>query len=604
MCGIVGILGRSNVTGHLIDALSRLEYRGYDSAGIAVGNNGRITICKAAGKLQNLKAMLSTNAPIGTLGIGHTRWATHGAASEINAHPHTVGTVTLVHNGIIENHAELRAELEVTGLALQSETDTEVAAAYLNQLLKSSRTLDDAFRQLLDKLIGSFALAVIFEGYPDLMFVARQGSPLAIGYGAIGKNSKPEIFVGSDALTLAPFTDQVSYLEDGDWAVIGPDTVEIFDNAGARVERKMITVSPNEFAIDKGPWPHFMRKEIEEQPESLARLLGTLVKPASGTLKPILKEIDFAEADRLILLACGTAHYACHLASYWLEEIARIPVEIDLASEYRYRNRPLSGREIVIVVSQSGETADTLSALIDISGKVTARLAVVNAPHSSIAREADSILNIEAGPEIGVASTKAFTGQLAALMAIALKAAQDRNVIADERRKNLIHELMTVPRIVRETLQTAPRIAEISRQLAKAKDIYFLGRATNYPLALEAALKMKEISYIHAEAYAAGELKHGPIALIEEGTPVVVFDNLGEIKEKTASNVAEVAARGAHILRVGPSGDCDMRIPTAGLVPMSFAYAVVAQLLAYFVSVERGTDVDQPRNLAKSVTVE
>lgn len=489
-------------------------------------------------------------------------------------------------------------------MVLQSQTDTEVVAAWLNHLLACNRTLDDAFRQLLGKLVGSYALAVIFEGYADLMFVARQGSPLAVGYGAMAEDGRAEMFVGSDALALAPFTDQVSYLEDGDWAAIGHDRVEIFDRYGCAVTREVLTVSSADYAVDKGPWPHSMRKEIEEQPESLTRLIGTLIDPTTGHLKPLLADLDFAQADRIVLLACGTAHYACHVASYWLEEIARIPVETDLASEHRYRNRPLSGREIVIVVSQSGETADTLSALTALAGKVAARIAIVNAPNSSIAREADAILDIHAGPEIVVASTKAFTGQLAAFLTVAVKAAQDRGCITEERHKEIVEELLSVPRVVRETLQTAPAITAIGSKLASATDMYFLGRGTHYPLALEAALKMKEISYIHAEAYAAGELKHGPIALIETGTPVVVFDSSGELGEKTASNVAVVVARGAEVVRVGASQDCTLRIPEVGPNATSFAYAVVAQLLAYFVSVEKGTDVDQPRNLAKSVTVE
>lgn len=604
MCGIIGILGRTDVSGRIVEGLARLEYRGYVSAGIAVANGGRFDVCRAVGKLENLRVTLAVDAPQGRLGIGHTRWATHGAVSDTNAHPHKAGAVTLVHNGIIENHAAIREELAALGVVLQSQTDTEVAAAWLNHLLACNRTLDDAFRQLLGKLVGSYALAVIFEGYSDLMFVARQGSPLAIGYGDMAEDGRAEMFVGSDALALAPFTDQVSYLEDGDWAAIGPDRVEIFDRDGCAVTREVITVASADYAVDKGPWPHFMRKEIEEQPESLTRLIGTQIDPTTGHLKPLLADLDIAQADRIVLVACGTAHYACHVASYWLEEIARIPVEIDLASEYRYRNRPLSGREIVIVVSQSGETADTLSALTTLAGKAAVRIAIVNAPHSSIAREADAILDIHAGPEIGVASTKAFTGQLAALLTAAVKAAQDRGCITEERHKEIVEELLSVPRVVRETLQTVPAIAAIASKLATAKDIYFLGRGTHYPLALEAALKMKEISYIHAEAYAAGELKHGPIALIETGAPVVVLESIGTLGEKTASNVEEVAARGAEIIRVGASQDCTLRTPECGTMATVFACAVVAQLLAYFVAVEKGTDVDQPRNLAKSVTVE
>src|SRR6056297_3110559 len=446
MCGIIGIVGKDSVTARLVDGLQRLEYRGYDSAGIAVAHGGGVDVRRAVGKLDNLTSALETDAPDGWVGIGHTRWATHGGATEANAHPHKAGLVTLVHNGIIENHAALRAELEDLGITLRSETDTEVAAAWRNRFLGISRTLDAAFEKLLGKLVGSYAIAVVFEGYPDLIFVARQGSPLAIGYGAASDDGSCEMFVGSDALALAPFTDQVSYLEDGDWAAIRPDHVEIFDRHGAAVVREVLTIDLDDVLVDKGPWPHYMRKEIEEQPESLGRLLGTLVDPGANALKPLLEEIDFAAADRIVLLGCGTAHYACHLTSYWIEDIARIPVEIDLDSEYRYRNRPLTGREIVIAVSQSGETADTLSALTALSGRVAARLAVVNVPTSSIAREADAILELQAGPEIGVASTKAFTGQLMALMAVALKAGRDRGVLTQERLGALVTELASVPR--------------------------------------------------------------------------------------------------------------------------------------------------------------
>jgi glucosamine--fructose-6-phosphate aminotransferase (isomerizing) len=587
-----------------MDGLQRLEYRGYDSAGLAVATAQGVDVHRAVGKLANLKLALGAEAPRGRVGIGHTRWATHGGATQLNAHPHKAGLVTLVHNGIIENHAALRAELDDLGVHLSSETDTEVVSAWLNRLVGRSKTLDDAFQKLLGKLVGSYALAVVFEGYPELIFVARQGSPLAIGYGPPGADGATEIFVGSDALALAPFTTQVSYLEDGDWAAIQADRVEIYDRRGAGVTRDVRTIPAQDCVVDKGPWPHYMRKEIEEQPESLGRLLGSLVDPSAGVMKPILEQIDFAQADRIVLLACGTAHYACHLASYWIEDIARLPVEIDLASEYRYRNRPLMGREIVIAVSQSGETADTLSALTALAGQVAARVAVVNVPTSSIAREADAILDIQAGPEIGVASTKAFTGQLMALMGLALKAGRDRGVLPDERLGALVAELTSVPRILGDTLRLAPAIEALARRMAPASDIYFLGRDMNYPIALEAALKMKEISYIHAEAYAAGELKHGPIALIEEGTPVVIFENAGALNEKTASNAAEVAARGAEVIEVGPREGCALQIPDAGPIATGFAYAAVAQLLAYFVAVAKGTDVDQPRNLAKSVTVE
>ncbi|EDM69929.1 glucosamine--fructose-6-phosphate aminotransferase, isomerizing [Roseobacter sp. AzwK-3b] len=603
MCGIVGIVGQSDVCARLIAGLERLEYRGYDSAGIALHDGTSVTLRRAVGKLANLKSDLEQDCPVGRVGIGHTRWATHGAASVPNAHPHQVGNVTLVHNGIIENHTELRAELAEQGVELASETDTEVAAAWLNNRLAQVDTLDEAFADLLDTLVGSYALSVIFDGYPELMFVARQGSPLAIGYGDM-RDGVREMFVGSDALALAPFTDQICYLEDGDWAAIRPNEVAIFDQARRPVTRDILTIASDALKADKGRWPHYMRKEIEEQPESLGRLLITLVNHTQQDLKPILPDIDFAAADRIILLACGTAHYACHLASYWIEAIARIPVEIDLASEYRYRNRPLTGREIVIVVSQSGETADTLSALTALAGKVSARVAVVNVSTSSVAREADAVLDIQAGPEIGVASTKAFTGQLLALMGVALSAGRQRGALGTDDLAELVSELTSLPRIVADTLGRAADVEAAASELATASDIYVLGRDVNYPLALEAALKIKEISYIHAEAYAAGELKHGPIALIDQGTPVIMFDSQGDLHEKTSSNVAEVSARGAKLVRIGASQECDLLVPEAGKITTSFAYAVIAQLLAYFIAVAKGTDVDQPRNLAKSVTVE
>lgn len=604
MCGIVGILGKSDVAGSLVDGLGRLEHRGFDSAGIAVLNGTEVEVGRRVGKLENLRAELSAAPVQGLVEIGHTWWATHGAATEANAHPHRVGSVTLVHNGIIENHAELRDGLLARGITLKSDTDTEVVAAQLDWLLTRARTLDEAFADLLRGLVGYYALAAVIEGYHDQMFVARNGSPLAIGYGAMHPDGTAEMFVGSDALALAPFTDQIRYLEDADWAVVRPDRVEIFDLTGQEVTREVATVSPEQWSVDKGPWRHYMRKEIEEQPESLSRLLGDLVDHANASLKPILPQVDFAGVDRIVLVACGTAHYACHVASDWLEDIARLPVEIDIASEYRYRNRPLSGKEVAIIVSQSGETTDTLSALKSLKGKVASRVAVVNVPTSSIAREADAVLDIMAGPEIGVASTKTFTGQVMALLGLALKAGLDRGILSEARFQEFLHDLISVPRVVNETLHLAEDVEVIADRLAQASDMFFLGRGVNYPIALEAALKMKEISYIHAEAYPAGELKHGPIALIDTGTPVVVFENVDDLNEKTASNVAEVQARGADVVRVGALAGCDIRVPEAGSIASGFAYAAVAQLLGYFVATKRGTDVDQPRNLAKSVTVE
>ncbi|WP_372921941.1 glutamine--fructose-6-phosphate transaminase (isomerizing), partial [Roseovarius sp.] len=465
-------------------------------------------------------------------------------------------------------------------------------------------SVQGAFAALLGQLVGAYALAVMVDGHPDMILVARQGSPLAIGRSTAEGDGTTEMAVGSDALALAPFAKRVTYLEDGDWGVVRPDGMVLFALSGADVTRPEINIPAQTLSADKGAWPHYMRKEIAEQPDTLAQLLRSLVVPGDGTLREFLEHVDFSAADRIVLLACGTAHYACHVASYWIEAQVRLPVEIEIASEYRYRDRPLSGREIVIAVSQSGETADTLSAMTALSGRVAARIALVNVTTSSIAREAEAVLDLAAGPEIGVASTKAFTAQLMALLGIALKAGRDRGALSETELGRAVDDLATVPRVVSEALQAAPQIAAVAKELAGASNMFFLGRGVHYPMALEAALKMKEITYIQAEAYAAGELKHGPIALIETGTPVVVFDGPEALAEKTAANIAEITARGARVIRVGADAACDLRVPKASPLVESFALAAVAQLLAYEVAVAKGTDVDQPRNLAKSVTVE
>ena len=605
MCGIVGILGRSDVTERVIDGLSRLEYRGYDSAGIALMDPaGRVSIRRSVGKLAALRDNLH-KAPIsGLVGIGHTRWATHGPATEANAHPHSTSNVTLVHNGIIENYAELRQELEAEGASFNSDTDTEVAAQLLERLLPQSDSLEDAFKRLLRLIQGSYALAVIFDGRPDLIYAARHGSPLAIGYGEAADDGSAEMFIGSDALALAPFTDQVSYLEDGDWAVIRSDRVLIYDAKGEEVTREIVKVPLSTSSVEKGPYRHFMLKEIHDQPQTLARLLTNLVDTHTNELRDFLPELDFANIDKVSLVACGTAHYACHVAKYWFEELAGICAEIDIASEYRYRRRVHSERELVIAVSQSGETADTLAAIKDVRGKVASRLALVNVATSSIAREADHVLDIEAGPEIGVASTKAFTGQMLGLLAIALKAGRERGLLDQDVLEAIAHDLASIPRVVGEAIALEPKIKEVAAQIAPAKDAIFLGRGIHYPMALEAALKLKEISYIHADGYAAGELKHGPIALIDRDMPVVVFDSDGPLQEKTLSNAAEVEARGARVWHIGQDENADIKMPECGEAALPFTYAVVAQMLAYHAALEKGTDVDQPRNLAKSVTVE
>ena len=589
-----------------MDGLSRLEYRVYDSAGVAIMSDAKASVSKAVGKLENLKTELARKPLVGRVGIGHTRWATHGAANTINAHPHRVEHVTVVHNGIIENHAELKSELIAQGVVFASETDTEVIAQLMNVALRTASTLDEALSNTLTKLVGSFAIAVIVDGYEDVMLVARNGSPLAIGYGDPDALGASEMFVGSDALALAPFTEKVSYLEDGDWAVITPERVIVRNHSGEEVVRDIQHVPVENLSVDKGPYKHFMLKEIHEQPESLARCLSGLIDHNSGTLKPFLEDVDFATADRIIMVACGTAYYACATAKYWFEEFVGIPVEIDIASEFRYRKVPLTGKEIAIFVSQSGETADTLSALKNVKGRVQNVVAVVNVTTSSIAREADAILDIAAGPEIGVASTKAFTGQLLSLLGIALKAGYERGVLSEAHLSERVHDISSLPRKITETLKLEGKAQEIGGSLSNATDAYFLGRGISYPIALEGALKLKEISYIHAEGYAAGELKHGPIALIDDGVPVIVLSSKDALNEKTQSNAAEVAARGARLIEVGIGGAASDRLtlPEAPNAVMPFLHAVAVQMVSYFAALAKGTDVDQPKNLAKSVTVE
>ena len=605
MCGIIGILGKSDVQDRIVDGLSRLEYRGYDSAGVAIMSDAQASVSKAVGKLENLKTELVRKPLVGRVGIGHTRWATHGAATTVNAHPHRAEHVTVVHNGIIENHAELKSELIAQGVVFASETDTEVIAQLMNVALRSASTLDEAFSNTLTKLVGSFAIAVIVDRYEDVMLVARNGSPLAIGYGDPDASGASEIFVGSDALALAPFTENVSYLEDGDWAVITPERVIVRDHDDSEVVREIQHLPVENFSVDKGPYRHFMLKEIHEQPESLARCLRGLIDHNTGTLKPFLEDVDFSTADRIILVACGTAYYACATAKYWFEEFVSIPVEIDIASEFRYRKVPLTGKEIAIFVSQSGETADTLSALKNVKGRVQNVVAVVNVTTSSIAREADAILDIAAGPEIGVASTKAFTGQLLSILGVALKAGFERGVLSEVQLAGLVADISSLPRLIAKTLKLENQAQEIGASLAQATDAYFLGRGILYPIALEGALKLKEISYIHAEGYAAGELKHGPIALIDHGVPVIVLSSNDELNEKTQSNAAEVAARGARLIEVGCEvGPAQLKLPSVPNILEPFIQAMAVQMISYFAALAKGTDVDQPKNLAKSVTVE
>jgi glucosamine--fructose-6-phosphate aminotransferase (isomerizing) len=605
MCGIIGILGKTDVQDRIVDGLSRLEYRGYDSAGVAIMSDAKASVSKAVGKLENLKTELARKPLVGRVGIGHTRWATHGAANTVNAHPHRAEHVTIVHNGIIENHAELKSELIAQGVVFASETDTEVIAQLMNVALRTASTLDEAFSNTLAKLLGSFAIAVMVDGYEEVMLVARNGSPLAIGYGNPDETGRSEMFVGSDALALAPFTESVSYLEDGDWALITPERVIVRDHSGDEVVREIQHVPVENFSVDKGSYKHFMLKEIHEQPESLARCLRGLIDHNTGTLKPFLEDVDFATADRIIMVACGTAYYACATAKYWFEEFVGIPVEIDIASEFRYRKVPLTGKEIAIFVSQSGETADTLSALKNVKGRVQNVVAVVNVTTSSIVREADAILDIAAGPEIGVASTKAFTGQLLSLLGIALKAGYERGVLSEAQVSEQVADISSLPRKITETLKLEGQAQEIGASLVHATDTYFLGRGILYPIALEGALKLKEISYIHAEGYAAGELKHGPIALIDDGVPVIVLSSSDALNEKTQSNAAEAAARGARLIEVSCGNAADqLKLPSAPNLLEPFLQALAVQMISYFAALAKGTDVDQPKNLAKSVTVE
>jgi glucosamine--fructose-6-phosphate aminotransferase (isomerizing) len=608
MCGIVGILGREPVAVQLVDALKRLEYRGYDSAGVATLEGGRLTRRRAEGKLRNLETKLHGDPLKGTIGIGHTRWATHGKPSESNAHPHATERLAVVHNGIIENFRELREELEKDGAKFGSETDTEVVAHLVTREMKNGRSPADAVLAALPRLRGAFALAFLFDGEENLLIGARKGSPLAIGYG------DGEMYLGSDAIALAPFTDTVAYLEDGDSVVISRSSVEIRDAAGSWVERPLIKAPPSSFLVDKGNHRHFMAKEIFEQPEVVGHTLAHYLDMATEQVAlPVSLPFDFNKLDRISISACGTAYYAGLVAKYWFERFARLPVEIDVASEFRYREAPLSANGLAIFVSQSGETADTLATLRYAKAHKQHIISVVNVPSSTIARESDVVLPTLAGPEIGVASTKAFTCQLAVLACIAIAAGRARGVLSTDDERKLVRALIEVPRLMAEALKLEPMIEQLARDLAKSRDVLYLGRGTSYPLALEGALKLKEISYIHAEGYAAGELKHGPIALIDETMPVIVIAPHDRVFEKTVSNMQEVAARGGKIILVtDPQGAQEAHVesliklvlPEMPSTVTPLVYAVPAQLIAYHTAVVMGTDVDQPRNLAKSVTVE
>ena len=606
MCGIVGILGQHEVAPTLVEALKRLEYRGYDSAGIATIDAGKLDRRRAVGKLVNLSDLLVHEPLAGKSGIGHTRWATHGAPSVTNAHPHQAGPVAVVHNGIIENFRELRAELSKDGVEFVTETDTETVVLLTQKYMAEGLGPVDAATKTIARLHGAFALAFLFDGENDLMIGARKGAPLAVGYG------DNEMYLGSDAIALSPMTDRVTYLEEGDRAVLTRTSVKIYDADDAPVDRVIKKISLDTTRIDKAGHKHFMAKEIAEQPavigEALSRYLtadGEIMLPDPG--------LDFTKIDRITMVACGTAFYACLTAKYWFEQIARMPVEVDVASEFRYREPPISDRTMALFVSQSGETADTLAALRYCAGKADLITSVVNVTESSIARESNLALPIHAGVEVGVASTKAFTCQLTVLFLMVLKAAVDRGAITKEELADYVSGLRSMPSLINTALEQNAALRDEAYKLSSARDVLFLGRGAMFPLALEGALKLKEISYIHAEAYASGELKHGPIALIDENVPVVVMAPNDTLFDKTVSNMQEVMARKGKVILIsdragldeaaeGTWGQIEMPPVADALAPI--LYAIPAQLLAYHTAIAKGTDVDQPRNLAKSVTVE
>ncbi len=607
MCGIVGVLGNHEAAPLLVEALKRLEYRGYDSAGIATVNKGRLDRRRAVGKLVNLSDLLVHEPLAGKAGIGHTRWATHGAATTSNAHPHRAGPVAVVHNGIIENFRDLREELTAAGLQFESQTDTETVAQLCRHFIDQGATPSEAARQTLKRLDGAFALCFLFDGEDDLMIAARRGSPLAIGHG------KGEMFVGSDAIALAPMTDRITYLEEGDWAIITRAGAQIFDASDRMANRPQTRIQLDATRIEKAGYKHFMAKEIAEQPVVLADALKHYVQGGvQGGLR-LPAEVDFSAVERLTLVACGTASYACHVARHWFEQLAGIPTEIDIASEFRYREPPLSDRGWAVFVSQSGETADTLAALRYARDRVAKTLAVVNVPTSSIARESDLALPILAGVEVGVASTKAFTCQLMILALLALKAGQDKGRLDAATLQARLDDLATLPGLMNHAMALSDDVAAIAEELAEAQDVLFLGRGALYPMALEGALKLKEISYIHAEGYASGELKHGPIALIDARVPVVVLAPRDHLFEKTVSNMQEVMARHGKVLLISDARGVaeagkgtwkTLTLPEVSPIFAPILYALPVQLLAYHTAIAKGTDVDQPRNLAKSVTVE
>ena len=607
MCGIIGVVGRQDAVPLLMDGLRRLEYRGYASAGIATLVDGQIDRRRAEGKLRNLDERLALEPLAGTIGIGHTRWATHGGPTERNAHPHATDRVAVVHNGIIENYQELKAELMAKQRRFESQTDTEVIAHLVSDLLDQGLSPTDAAAAALKRLQGAFALLMLFGGAHPVLIAARQGPPLAIGYGS------GEMFVASDAVALASLTSRVAYLHDGDWAVVTADHVTIYDAQNAIIDRPILQSSVSGILTGKGEYRHYMLKEIHEQPAVIGDTLGSFTNEATGNVELGLLPVDFTKVPRITIVACGTAYYAGLVGKYWMEQIARMPVEIDVASEFRYRAAPMPPGGVALFVSQSGETADTLEALRYCRAQGQTILSIINVVESTIARESDAVFYTKAGPEIGVASTKAFTTQLVVLACLTIAIAEAKGSITPARAAAMAAALREAPARVSDVLNHAHVIEALAHQIAQARDVLYFGRGTAYPLALEGALKLKEISYIHAEGYAAGEMKHGPIALIDENVPVIVLVPRDALFDKTASNVQEAQARGGRILvisdeagieRLGPLSVGTIEMPAVDPFVSPILYAIPVQLLAYYVAVAKGTDVDQPRNLAKSVTVE
>ena len=607
MCGIIGIVSSEPVADRLVDGLRRMEYRGYDSAGVCTLDDGKLMRRRAEGKLNNLVAELAANPAPGDMGIAHTRWATHGAPTAQNAHPHATDRVALVHNGIIENFKELRAELQADGRTLESDTDSEVVVHLVSREIENGSSPREAVAQVLPRLRGAFALAIAFRDHPGMLIGARRGSPLVVGYG------DGETYIGSDALALAPLTQQISYLEEGDWVVVTREAAEIHDAENQPVEREIQTSGASAAAVEKGNYRHFMQKEIFEQPTVVAQTLGSYLRQSDNSVALPQFDFDLSQIKRVTIVACGTSFYAGMVAKYWFEQFARVPVDIDVASEFRYREPVLEEGGLALFISQSGETADTLAALRHCKENGQTIAVIVNVPTSSMAREADLLLPTHAGPEIGVASTKAFSCQLAVLAALAAHMAVTKGLMSREEEQEVVGHLLEAPAALNAALDHDDDIASMAHLIAPARDVLYLGRGPDYALALEGALKLKEISYIHAEGYASGEMKHGPIALIDDKVPVIVLAPSGPLFEKTVSNMEEVRARGGQVVLISDADGLEqagegclatIEMPKVHPLIAPLVYTIPVQLLAYHVACVKGTDVDQPRNLAKSVTVE